>query len=112
MHPHDGGAMIGSPGRAVETALAYYEAWSDEDLERTMTFIADDVVCDAPDGRIEGAHAYKGFVEPFFPALRGAELTAFGDDETAVLLYETEGAQAAGYFTVEGGKITRIRFTF
>ena len=108
--------MTESAGRAVETALAYNNAWRHEDLDRTMTFIADDVVCDAPAGRIEGARAYRGFVEPFFEVLRDAELTAFGDDETAVLLYETEtvpppSAPIAGYFTVEGGKITRIRFT-
>jgi ketosteroid isomerase-like protein len=41
-------------GSALRIALAYYDAWASKDLERTMSFIAHDIVCDAPAGRIEG----------------------------------------------------------
>jgi len=110
--------MIEHQDRALQVALEYYEAWASKDLEQTMSFIADDVVCDAPAGRIEGARAYRGFLESFFQLLERAELIAFfGDDETAMLLYDNEtvpvpSAPSVGHFTVQDGKITRIRFIF
>lgn len=105
-------------GRALQVALAYYGAWASKDLERTMSFVADDIVCDAPAGRIEGARAYRGFLESFFRLLRRAELIAsFGDDETAMLLHDNDtvpvpSAPSAAHFTVEDGTITRVRFIF
>lgn len=83
--------MTEHQGRALQVALAYYESWASKDLGGTMSYIADDVVCDAPAGRIEGAGAYRGFLESFFKLLKRAELIAsFGDDETAILLYDNE----------------------
>jgi ketosteroid isomerase-like protein len=41
----------------LQIALAYHEAWTNKDLDRAMSYIAEDVVCDAPAGRIEGAEA-------------------------------------------------------
>jgi ketosteroid isomerase-like protein len=110
--------MTEHQGRALQVALAYYEAWASKDLEGTMSFIADDIVCDAPAGRIEGARAYRGFLESFFKLLKRAELIAsFGDDKTAMLLYDNEtvpvpSAPSAAHFTVEEGKVTRVRFIF
>jgi hypothetical protein len=46
-------------GSALDVALAYHEAWTSKDFERAMTYIADDIICDAPAGRIEGAEAYR-----------------------------------------------------
>ena len=106
--------MIENQGVALQTVLGYYEAYANEDLEQAMNFIADDIVCNAPAGRIEGALAFQGFLKSFFQLLDGAELIAsFGDHGTAFLPYDHEtnpalGAPAAGYFTVEEGKITRI----
>ena len=37
---------------ALRTALAYYRAWTSHDLDTAMNYIADDVVCDAPAGRL------------------------------------------------------------
>jgi len=105
-------------GKALQVALAYYEAWTSKDLERAMTYVADEIVCDAPAGRIEGAQAYREFMGPFVQILRRAELiAAFGDDEQALLMYDTEtvpvpSAPGAECVTVEGGKITRSRFLF
>jgi ketosteroid isomerase-like protein len=103
---------------AQQTALAYFEAWTNHDLDRAMTYIADDIVCDAPPGRIEGAEAYRGFMAPFVEILKNASLIAsFGDDTTAVLVYDTESvpvasAPAAECVTVTNGKITYSRFIF
>jgi SnoaL-like protein len=65
--------------------------WTSRDLERAMTYVADDIVCDAPAGRIEGADAYRAFMGPFVQMLKRAELiAAFGNDTTAVAVYNTD----------------------
>ena len=110
--------MTEKRGRALEVALAYHEAWAAGDLDRAMTHVADDVVCDAPAGRIEGAQAYREFMAPFVQMLRRAEvIAAFGDDETALVMYDTEtalvpSAPGAECVTVADGKIARSRFLF
>ena len=72
----------------MQIALAYYHAWTNKDLERAMSYIDDEIVCDAPAGRIEGAAAYRDFIGPFVGILKRAGLwAAFGDDETAVVMY-------------------------
>ena len=40
---------------AVEIALAYHRAWTNRDMDRAMTYIADDIVCHAPAGTLSGA---------------------------------------------------------
>jgi hypothetical protein len=103
---------------ALKTALAYHGAWTSKDFERAMTYIADDIVCDAPAGRIEGAAAYRAFMGPFVQMLISAEMiAAFGDDETALIMYDTEtvpvkSAPGAECVTVKDGKITYSRFLF
>lgn len=110
--------MTENQGKAAQVALAYYEAWASKDLEQTMSFIADDIVCDAPAGRIEGARAYRGFLESFFKLLERTELIAsFGDDQTALMLYDNQtvpvpSAPSAAYLTVADAKITSILFVF
>jgi len=32
---------------ALATALAYHQAWTSQNLDRAMTYIADDITCDA-----------------------------------------------------------------
>ena len=55
---------------------------------------------------------------PFVQILTGAELiAAFGDEHTAVAMYDTEtvpvkSAPAAECVTVDGGQVTRSRFIF
>src|SRR5690242_19938576 len=96
---------------ALQVALAYYDAWTNKDLERAMSYIAPDIVCDAPAGRIEGADAYRAFMGPFTQILKRAEmLAAFGDEEKAVVVYATEmvpvqSAPGAECVTVKDGKI-------
>ncbi|TDV56301.1 nuclear transport factor 2 family protein [Actinophytocola oryzae] len=103
---------------AQQTALAYFEAWTNHDLDGAMAYVAEDVVCDAPAGRIEGAAAYRAFMAPFVGTLKNASLIAsFGDDRTAVVVYDTEtvpvpSAPAAECVTVVAGKITHSRFIF
>jgi hypothetical protein len=110
--------MTGSTSPALDVALAYYRAWTSRDLEEAMSYIADDVVCDAPAGRLEGADAYREFMGPFVQMLIGSELVAaFGDDKKAVVMYDTEtvpvkSAPGAECVTVQDGKITYSLFVF
>ena len=110
--------MTETTSPALRTALAYYQAWTSHDLDKAMSYIADDIVCDAPVGRLEGADAYRGFMGPFVQILTGSELiAAFGDDQTALIMYDTgtvpvESAPGAECVTVTDGKITNSRLLF
>ena len=110
--------MTETTSPALRTALAYYHAWTSHDLGQAMSYIAEGIVCDAPAGRLEGADAYRGFMGPFVQMLTGAKLiAAFGDDTTAVIIYDTEtvpvtSAPGAECVTVVDGKITYNRFIF
>jgi ketosteroid isomerase-like protein len=110
--------MTETTSPALRTALAYYHAWTGHDLDNAMSYVADDIVCDAPAGRLDGAAAYRGFMAPFVQILRGATLiAAFGDDQTAMIMYETRtvpvpSAPGAECLTVTDGKITYSRFIF
>lgn len=103
---------------ALHVALAYYEAWTGKDVEQAMTYISDDITCDAPAGRIEGADAYRAFMGPFVQMLESSQLiAAFGDDETAMVMYDARtapvrSAPGAEFLTVKHGKITHSRFVF
>jgi ketosteroid isomerase-like protein len=110
--------MTESSSPALDVALAYHHAWTSHDLDKAMSYIADDIVCDAPAGRLEGAAAYRDFMGPFVQILTGSELVAaFGDDEKAVVMYDTQtlpvkSAPGAECVTVKDGKITRSLFIF
>ena len=103
---------------ALQIALAYYHAWSGRNIDTAMSYIADDIVCDAPTGRLEGTVAFRQSEVGFASILTGSTLiAAFGNDETALLFYNThtlsvKSIPTAKYFTVKNGKITSIRIVF
>ena len=110
--------MTESTSRALETALSYYQAWTGHDFDLAMTFISPDVVCLAPAGRLEGADAFRAFMGPFTELVTRSELVAaYGDDHTALLMYDTAtvpvaDAPGAECLTVRDGTIIRIRIIF
>ena len=110
--------MTGAISPATRIALAYYQAWTSHDLDTAMSYIADDIVCDAPAGRLQGAEAYRGFMGPFVRQLTGSTMiAAYGDDTTALIMYDCEtipvqSAPGAECVTVTDGKITYSRFVF
>ena len=110
--------MTGTASPALRTALAYYQAWTSHNLDKAMSYIADDIVCDAPAGRLEGAGAYRGFLGPFVQIVTGATMiAAFGNDQTALVMYDTQtvpvkDAPGAECVTVTDGKITNSRLVF
>ena len=106
----------GSP--ALRVALAYYDAWTSKDLETAMSYISDDILCEAPPGRLDGADAYRAFMAPFVAILRDSKMiAAFGDEETALVMYDTQTvpvsrAPGAECVTVRDGKIIHSWFIF
>lgn len=110
--------MIENDSPALKTALAYHRAWTSHDFERAMTYIAGDIVCHGPAGRLDGAEAFRRFMGPFAESLIHSNLiAAFGDDETALLMYHTEtvavkDAPGAECLIVKDGKITHMRIVF
>jgi hypothetical protein len=114
-----------STPQALATALAYHQAWTSQNLDRAMTYIADDITCDAPGGRVSGAQQYRDFLGGFMTQLTGVKtVVTFGDETTAVLFYYPHTARvsdastaecftvAVGCFTVAVGKITRSVLVF
>jgi hypothetical protein len=110
--------MTTNSGAALETALAYHRAWTSHDFELAMTYIAEDIVCQAPAGTLTGADAFRGFMGPFTEILTSSRLiAAFGDDEKAVLMYDTDtapvpDAPGAECLTVTDGRIRHMRIIF
>jgi ketosteroid isomerase-like protein len=110
--------MPDDPSPALQVALAYYQAWTSKDIDAAMRHLAEDIVCDAPAGRIEGVQAYRQFLGPFAQMLIGSELlAAFGDKTKAVLVYDTRtppvaSGPGAECLTVREGKIVYNRFIF
>ena len=104
--------------RALSVAMAYYRAWTGKDIDTAMGHVADDVVCDSPLGRIEGVDGLRQFMAPFAQMLESSEvIAAFGDDQTAVLVYNPhttllEDAPSAECFTVRDGRIVHSLLIF
>ena len=114
--PHPTPSAASSP--ALQIALAYHQAWTSHDFERAMTYIAPDIACQTPGGPLRGAEAFRGFMGPFVGIMTRSHLfAAFGDETTAVLMYDTDtvpvqDAPGAEHLTVENGTITRLRIIF
>jgi hypothetical protein len=110
--------MTGTNSTALAISLAYYQAWTGKDFDQAMTYIADDIVCDGPAGRIAGTTAFRAFMEPFSQIVTHTELlAAFGDERTALIMYDTDTvpvthAPGAERHKVENGKITHVVIIF
>ena len=104
--------------RALEVARAYFDAWTSGDFTKAMEHVAPEIVCHAPAGRLEGHEAFAGFMGPFVGILKEARLlAAYGDDEQALLMYDTRtipvpSAPGAELHTVRDGRITELRIIF
>ena len=105
--------MTQDPNAALSVAMAYYRAWTGKDVDGAMTHVADDVAWETPLGPVQEVEGLRRFMAPFAQTLTGADLlAAFGDQETAVLLYNphttlVQDAPSAEWFTVEDGRIVR-----
>ncbi|MFJ9587796.1 nuclear transport factor 2 family protein [Streptomyces acidicola] len=103
---------------AQKVADEFARAWLGRDVEKALGFLADDVVCEAPNGRFEGVARYREFLEPFASSLiSGTVIDVLGDDTHAAAVYTTETPFAKDfhgidYITVKDGKITHVISVF
>lgn len=97
---------------------SYHHAWTSGDVERALTYIADDVTCRAPGGDLTGKDAYARFIGGFAPTLTGIrDIAAFSEEDRVALFYypqtaATSTAPAAECFTVRDGKIVESVLIF
>ena len=109
---------MGTRSTPEQVARAYHRAWTSHAMDEAMTYVAEDVVCHAPSGRLTGAAALRGFMEPFADMLTSSELlAAYGDESSAVVIYDTATARvasapAAELHQVRDGRITAVRIVF
>ncbi|HEY8700927.1 MAG TPA: nuclear transport factor 2 family protein [Arthrobacter sp.] len=103
---------------ALTVALAYHEAWTGKNLDLAMSYVSEEIACEAPGGNIAGAAAYRQFLGGFMEKLTGLGMIgAFGDENSAMLMYYPQtaavsDAPAAEWFSVAGGKIVRTVLVF
>lgn len=103
---------------AYDIVTSYHRAWTSGEVERAMTYVADDVTCRAPGIDLNGKDAYRGFIGGFAPALTGVgDIAEFADGDRVALFYypqtaATSTAPAAECFTVRDGKISRSVLIF
>ncbi|WP_394619645.1 nuclear transport factor 2 family protein [Lentzea sp. JNUCC 0626] len=99
-------------------AEQYVQAWTSGDAETALGFVADDVVCEAPTGRIEGIEGYRQFLAPFVGRLtRGEVLDVLARDARAVTVYSidlpfVQNVHGTEYLTVTDGKISHVISVF
>lgn len=103
---------------ALNVVLDYHRAWTGGAIDNALELVAEDIVCDAPSGRVAGIEAYRSFLSNFQPVVTGYDLiAALDDEETAVLVYDlhtapVKSALTCECFTVRNGKIIQNRLIF
>lgn len=103
---------------AFGVVTAYHKAWTGGDLDKAMSFIADDIVVHAPGREINGKEEYRAYLGGFMKVMEGhTPHAAFGDDSTAVLFYFphtpiTQSAPVSECFLVESGTIKESYLVF
>ena len=103
---------------AYDIVQNYHRAWTTGDVERAMTYVADDITCRAPGGDLEGKEVYREFIGAFVPMLTGiGDIAEFTDGERVALFYYPQTAAtattpAAEYFTVRDGRIAESVLIF
>jgi len=101
-----------APNTALDVALAYHHAWTPGDMDAAISYVADDVVFDAPRGRLHGAEALRGFMEPFAASLTACTILALhGWHKHTMIMYDTSNpavpsAPAAELYEIHEGRIT------
>ncbi|MGW5650623.1 nuclear transport factor 2 family protein [Streptomyces humi] len=110
--------MTAINGTAQKIANEFVCAWLAGDVEKALSFLADDIACEAPNGRFEGLDRYRQFLEPFASSIISSTvIDVLGDDTHAATVYTTDvpfakDFRGIDYITVSDGKISRIISVF
>ena len=107
--------MTETTSPALRTALAYHQAWTSQNLDQAMTYIADDIICDAPGARTPGPSS-TGASSAGSCSLTGGDRAPPSATTPPPLFSTTPQPQperpTAECFAVADGKITCSRFIF
>ena len=99
----------------AEVVRAYHDAWTRKDYTRARALLSGTLAVEVPVNDYPTAESFAAALESFGSMVSSAELlAAMSDGNEAMLLYDLEAGpvgtlRVAEHFTVEGGKITRIR---
>jgi ketosteroid isomerase-like protein len=99
----------------AEVVRAYHDAWTRKDYTRAKALLSGTLAVEVPVNDYPTAESFAAALESFGSMVSSAELlAAMSDGNEAMLLYDLEAGpvgtlRVAEHFTVEGGKITRIR---
>ncbi|MDQ0710817.1 hypothetical protein QFZ55_000269 [Streptomyces luteogriseus] len=110
--------MTAITGSTQKIADEFVRAWLGGDVDKAMSFVSPDIVCEAPNGRFEGLERYRQFLQPFTSTLISSRVIGvLGDDTHAATVYTTETPFAKDfrgidYLTVENGKVTHVISVF
>ena len=104
----------------VNTARAFTDAWTRQDMEAAGSYLTDDVIFDGPLGHAEGKTEYLAGLTGLSQNLsvNGVNIVAaFGDDSQVLIMYEllTEKVgplTCAKLLSFRDGKIFSDRLTF
>ena len=103
-----------APSAAQKVAEDYVRAWTGRDVDKALSLLADNVVCEAPNGTFEGIDGLHQFLEPFVSTITSATvIDVLGNDTQAAAVYVTntqflKDFRGMDCITVEGGKITHM----
>lgn len=110
--------MTNTNGVARRIAQDYFDAMSNKDINRLMALADDDIACFSPLGDLVGIESFRGFSEGFAKMINKLTLiAAFGDDEQAVIVYESDtlpvkSAFVAEHIIAKNGKIVSTRVIY
>jgi ketosteroid isomerase-like protein len=99
----------------AEVVRAYHDAWARKDYARARALLAGTLAVEVPVNDYPTAESFAAALESFGSMVSNVELlAAMSDGNEAMMLYDLEAGpvgtlRVAEHFTVEGGKITRIR---
>ena len=99
----------------AEVVRAYHHAWTHQDYARARALLAGTLAVEVPVNDYPTVESFAAALESFGSMVSHAELlAAMSDGNEAMLLYDLQAGpvgtlRVAEHFTVEGGKITRIR---
>jgi ketosteroid isomerase-like protein len=111
-------AQTAAQQRTLDIARGYFNAWTARDIDTAMTFVADDIVFDAPFGRAHGVAGLREALETFMEIYSSAELIdIFADEHSAAIIYMAQTAPASDvpaleYLGIEDGLINYKRLLF
>jgi limonene-1,2-epoxide hydrolase len=94
---------------------AYYEAWTAKDFDRAVALLAQGLMVEVPIGEYLTTASFAVALKSFGSVTTSAELlAAMSEGEEGMLLYDMDvrglgTLRVAEHFTVDDGKITRIR---